>query len=138
MPREESVRVSTDEIRRTLEALDRRRIQNSARETQRTFPSNVPNSSTSQTAGQRRQELVRVPHEEILRMLQHLDRQHAEDRARQRTEEAEQIRRPTTPNPLYRLPQTLSSPKRPRAQEALPTPPATQQNRSPKRPGEIS
>ncbi|KAJ3454648.1 hypothetical protein MRS44_013248 [Fusarium solani] len=132
-PPQRGFRVSTDEIRRTLEALDRRRIQNSARETQRTSPSNVPNSSTFQTAAQRRQELVRVPHEEILRMLQHLDRQHAEDRARLRAEEAEQIRRPTTPNRLYRPPHTLSSPKRPRAQEALPTPLATQQNRSPKR-----
>ncbi|KAH7118140.1 hypothetical protein B0J13DRAFT_201943, partial [Dactylonectria estremocensis] len=122
MPRQEPVRVPTDEIRRTLEDLDRRRTQNSARGRQGNSQSTVPNCSTSQKAAKRRQELIRVPHDEILRMLHHLDRQHAEDRARQRAGETDQIHRPTTP-----------SPKRLREQEALPTPPPTQPSRPPKR-----
>ncbi|EWY79571.1 hypothetical protein FOYG_17265 [Fusarium oxysporum NRRL 32931] len=122
MPRQEPVRVPTDEIRRTLEDLDRRRTQNSARGRQGNSQSTVPNCSTSQKAAQRRQELIRVPHDEILRMLHHLDRQHAEDRARQRAGGTDRIHRPTTP-----------SPKRPREQEALPTPPPTQPSRPPKR-----
>jgi hypothetical protein len=142
MPRQESVKVPIDDIRRTLEDLDRQRTQNRARGRQGASQSTVPNSLTSQRAVHRRQEPVgvnldeatlrallrprrepvRVPHDEILRMLQHLDRQHAEERARQRAGGTEQIQRPTT-----------SSPKRPREQEALPTPPPTQLHRSPKR-----
>ncbi|KAH6959941.1 hypothetical protein BKA56DRAFT_623980 [Ilyonectria sp. MPI-CAGE-AT-0026] len=153
MPRQESVKVPIDDIRRTLEDLDRQRTQNRARGRQGASQSTVPNSLTSQRAVHRRQEPVRVPpddatlqallepqkepvrvpHEEILRMLDHLDRQRAEDRARQRAGKTEQIERPTTPNRLYRPPQTLPSSKRHREQEALPAPSPTQLHRSPKR-----
>ncbi|KAG6996878.1 ATP-dependent DNA helicase pfh1 [Fusarium oxysporum f. sp. conglutinans] len=153
MPRQEPVRVPIDDIRRTLEDLDRQRTQNRARGRQGASQSTVPNSLTCQRAVHRRQELVRVhpddatlqalleprrepvrvPHAEILRMLDHLDRQRAEDRARRRAGETEQVERPTTPNRLYRPPQTFPSSKRHREQGALPAPPPTQLNRSPKR-----
>jgi len=80
-----------------------------------------------------RRERVRVPHEEILRMLDHLDRQRAEDRARQRAGETEQEALPAPPPT-----QLNRSPKRPRSMgETLPTPPSTQPNRAAKRPRPI-
>ncbi|KAJ3455137.1 hypothetical protein MRS44_013737 [Fusarium solani] len=153
MPRQEPVRVPIDDIRRTLEDLDRRRTQNRARGRRGASQSTVPNSLASQRAVHRRQELVRVhpddatlqalaeprrepvrvPHAEILRMLDHLDRQRAEDRARQRAGETEQVERPTTPNRLCRPPQIFPSSKRHREEEeTLPTPPNTQPNHAPK------
>ncbi|EXK76606.1 hypothetical protein FOQG_18659 [Fusarium oxysporum f. sp. raphani 54005] len=142
MPRQDPVRVPIDEIRRTWEDLDRQHTQNKARGSQGTSQSTVPNSLASQRAVHRPQGPVRVhfddatlqgllepqrgrvsvPHEEILRMLDHLDRQRAEDRARQRAGESARIHRLTTP-----------SPEGPREQKALPTPPATQPGRPPKR-----
>ncbi|KAL6406099.1 hypothetical protein AUP68_10662 [Ilyonectria robusta] len=161
MPRQEPVRVPIDEIPRTWEDLDGQRTQNRARGSQKTSQSTVPNSLASQRAVHRpqgplsvhfddatlqdllklrrelvrvpheeilrvlailepRREPVRVPHEEILRMLDHLDRQRAEDRARQMAGETTQLN---------------SSPKRPRPMgETLPYPPNTQPNRAPKRP----
>ncbi|KAM4067799.1 PIF1-like helicase [Hirsutella rhossiliensis] len=60
MPREQAATVSPEALRRTSEGLE------------------------SQTTFQRRPQLVRVPHDEILRLLQDMDRQRAEDRARRR------------------------------------------------------
>ncbi|KAH8648122.1 hypothetical protein BGZ61DRAFT_542450 [Ilyonectria robusta] len=123
MPRQEPVRVPIDEIPRTWEDLDGQRTQNRARGSQGASQSTVPNSLASQRAVHRpqgplsihfddatlqdllklrrelvrvpheeilrmlallepRREPVRVPHEEILRMLDHLDRHRAKDRAR--------------------------------------------------------
>ncbi|KAH6949719.1 hypothetical protein BKA56DRAFT_714777, partial [Ilyonectria sp. MPI-CAGE-AT-0026] len=76
------VRVPINKIRRILEDLD------------------WQNSLASQRAPRR--EPVRVPYKEILYMLDHLDRQRAKDRARQKAGETEQIERPSTPNRLPR------------------------------------
>ncbi|EXM12957.1 hypothetical protein FOTG_18573 [Fusarium oxysporum f. sp. vasinfectum 25433] len=62
-----------------------------------------PDDATLQALLEPRREPVRVPHAEILRMLDHLDRQRAEDRARRRAGETEQVERPTTPNRLERF-----------------------------------
>ncbi|KND86411.1 hypothetical protein TOPH_08969 [Tolypocladium ophioglossoides CBS 100239] len=102
MPRRQAAPVSPEEVRRTLTDL----------ESQRTY--------------QRRPQLVRVPHDEILRVLQDMDRQRAEDRTRRREAQYQytpHVQSPATP-----------SPKRPREEEAPPTPPPTQPKRSPKRP----
>ncbi|KAM4063632.1 hypothetical protein HRG_014069 [Hirsutella rhossiliensis] len=56
MPREQTARVSPEEVRRTLKDLQ----------------------------SQRRPQPVRVPNDEILRVLQDMDRQRAEDRTRRR------------------------------------------------------
>ncbi|KAI8649770.1 ATP-dependent DNA helicase [Fusarium keratoplasticum] len=160
MPRQEPVRVPIDEIPRTWEDLDGQCTQNRARGSRETSQSTVPNSLASQRGVhcpqgplsvhfddatlrdllklrrelvrvpheeilrmlallEPRREPIRVPHEEILRMLDRMDRQRAEDRA-------------PPPTQLNR------SPKRRRSMgEILPTPPPTQLNRSPKRPRPI-
>ncbi|KAM4066546.1 hypothetical protein HRG_012108 [Hirsutella rhossiliensis] len=58
MPREQPVTVSPEEVRRTLGDLE------------------------SHRSRRRRSPLVRVPHDEILRVLQDIDRQRAKDRTR--------------------------------------------------------
>ncbi|KJZ70316.1 hypothetical protein HIM_10284 [Hirsutella minnesotensis 3608] len=60
MPREQAATVSPEALRRTSEGLE------------------------SQTTSHRRPQLVRVPNDEILRLLQDMDRQGAEDRTRRR------------------------------------------------------
>ncbi|KAH7112672.1 hypothetical protein EDB81DRAFT_312081 [Dactylonectria macrodidyma] len=134
MPRQEPVRVPIDEIRRTLEDLDRQNSLASQRAVHRPQGSARVHfdDATLQALLEPRREPVRVPHEEILRMLDHMDRQRAKHRARQKARETEHIERPSSPNRLYRAPQTFPSPERHGEQEARPTPPATQPDRPPK------
>ncbi|KAH6883475.1 hypothetical protein B0T10DRAFT_138738 [Thelonectria olida] len=71
MPRQEKVRVPIDEIRRTLEDLDGRRIQNRAR-----GGSGPPRQNTRRA----RQEPVRVSPDEVRRTLEDLERRNARGR----------------------------------------------------------
>ncbi|KAM4063613.1 PIF1 protein [Hirsutella rhossiliensis] len=74
MPREQTARVSPEEVRRTLKDLQ----------------------------SQRRPQPVRVPNDEILRVLQDMDRQRAEDRTRRREAQyryTAHTQPPTTPSP---------------------------------------
>ncbi|KJZ67958.1 hypothetical protein HIM_12652 [Hirsutella minnesotensis 3608] len=112
MPREHPATVSPEEVRRTLRDLESRR--------------SYQRRSYQRRSYQRRSQTVRVPHDEILRALHDMDRQRAQDRARRREAQyqyAADTQPPATP-----------SPKRPREEQALPTPPPTQPRRSPKRP----
>ncbi|KJZ68725.1 hypothetical protein HIM_11877 [Hirsutella minnesotensis 3608] len=105
MPREHPATVSPEEVRRTLRDLESRR-------------------SYQRRSYQRQSQTVRVPHDEILRVLHDMDRQRAEDRTRRREAQyqyAAHTQPPATPS------------KRPREEQALPTPPPTQPRRSPKR-----
>ncbi|KAM4063405.1 hypothetical protein HRG_013929 [Hirsutella rhossiliensis] len=63
MPREHPVKISPEEVRRTLGDLESQRSQQ-RRSYQRPSP------------------LIRVPHDEILRVLHDMDRQRAEERSR--------------------------------------------------------
>ncbi|KAH6973335.1 hypothetical protein EDB80DRAFT_693367 [Ilyonectria destructans] len=90
MPRPEPVKVPLEEIRRTLEDLDRQRARDRAqRGFETTQPRNRPGGAfVDETAIQvlrnSSQEPVRAPLDEIRRTLSDLDRQHVEERARGR------------------------------------------------------
>ncbi|KAJ4177997.1 hypothetical protein NW767_014967, partial [Fusarium falciforme] len=92
MPRPEPVRVPLEEIRRTLEDLDRQRARDRAqRGFEATQPRNRPgrafvDETAIQALRKSPQEPVRVPLDEIRRTLSDLDRQHVEERARRREE----------------------------------------------------
>ncbi|CAH0024849.1 unnamed protein product [Clonostachys rhizophaga] len=94
MPREKSVRVPIDEIRRTLEDLDGRRTGNGAGGRSGPPYSIVPNSSAYQSTHRLRQEPVRVPLDEIRTTLEDLDRRHAERCTLRRQESQETETRP--------------------------------------------
>ncbi|KAH8755010.1 hypothetical protein F5883DRAFT_526554 [Diaporthe sp. PMI_573] len=90
MPRPEPVKVPLDEIRRTLEDLDRQRARDRAqRDFEATQPRTRPgrvfiDETTIQALRKSAREPVRVPLDEIRRTLSDLDRQHEEERARRR------------------------------------------------------
>ncbi|KJZ70576.1 hypothetical protein HIM_10044 [Hirsutella minnesotensis 3608] len=107
MPREHPATVSPEEVRRTLRDLESRR-------------------SYQRRSYQRQSQTVRVPHDEILRVLHDMDRQRAEDRTRRREAQYQYA--------AHTQPPATPSPKRPREEQALLTPPPTQPRRSPKRP----
>ncbi|KJZ70132.1 hypothetical protein HIM_10473 [Hirsutella minnesotensis 3608] len=108
MPREHPATVSPEEVRRTLGVLESQR-------------------SYRRRSCQRPSPLVRVPHDEILRLLHDMDRQRAEDRSRRREAQYQYTplpQPPATPSPR---------PKRPREEQAPPTPPSTQPTRPTRR-----
>ncbi|KAH6869796.1 hypothetical protein B0T10DRAFT_467016 [Thelonectria olida] len=76
-PRQEPVKVPLDEVRRTLEDLDRRHAKGRTPRRQ---------GESQQTEAKPREEPVRVPLDEIRQRLDDLDRQHAETQARGRQE----------------------------------------------------
>ncbi|RSL79906.1 hypothetical protein CEP52_017463 [Fusarium oligoseptatum] len=90
MPREEPVRVSIDEIRRTLGDLDRRRTRNGAGGRSRPPHSIIPGSPAYQNTHQPRQQRIRVPLDEVQRTLEDLDRRHARGRTPRRHGESQQ------------------------------------------------
>ncbi|KAH8661806.1 hypothetical protein BGZ61DRAFT_593621 [Ilyonectria robusta] len=90
MPREEPVRVPIDEIRRMLEELDRRRTRNGAGGRSGPPHSIIPSSLAYQNTHQPRQELVRVPLDEVQHTLEDLDRRHARGRTPRRHGESQQ------------------------------------------------
>lgn len=92
MPRPELVKVPLEEIRRTIEDLDRQRARDRAQQDfEAAQPRNRPDrvfadETTIQAPRKSPQEPIRVPLDEIRRTLSNLDRQHAEETARRREE----------------------------------------------------
>lgn len=84
MPRQEPVRVPVDEIRRTLEALDGRRIQNRAGGGLAPPRSPPPASVPRQNLRQGRQQPVRVSPDDVRRTMEELERRNARGRPLQR------------------------------------------------------
>ncbi|KAJ3572625.1 hypothetical protein NPX13_g4988 [Xylaria arbuscula] len=90
MSRREPVRVPIDEIRRTLESLDRQHARNGAQRRRGTPQTIMTNSVAPQTPGQRPREPTRIPLEEVRRTLADWKRQRADERALQRCEAFQQ------------------------------------------------
>jgi hypothetical protein len=89
MPRQEPVRVPMDEIRRLVEDLDGRRIQDGRRQTPGRSYSIASSSRAHQGTHRPRQETVRVPLDEVRRTVDHLDRRRAQERTRRRQGESQ-------------------------------------------------
>ncbi|KAL6405949.1 transposase [Ilyonectria robusta] len=145
MPREEPVRVSIDEIRRTLEDLDRRhargRTPRRHGESQQTGakPREEPRAEDRGHRPQAvtRRNTVTVPEDELKRTIAAITQQHAEERLRARAarlraeeeaseldhqgaEEALQTQPPATPERIFRAPQVPSPQNRQRNQPPPP------------------
>ncbi|KAJ4219832.1 hypothetical protein NW757_014541, partial [Fusarium falciforme] len=123
MPRAEPVKVPLEEIRRTLEDLDRQRARDRSRRVpEATQPRDdesreLVDEATLQALREASQEPVRVPLDEIRRTMYDLDRQHAEERAHRREGNRSRVRNGKALVPLEEIVRTIDVLDRQNAEE---------------------
>ncbi|RMI96045.1 hypothetical protein CDV36_016358, partial [Fusarium kuroshium] len=115
-PRQEPVRVTLDEIRRTLEDLDRQHAETLARRRQKPSRSTIARQLASQTRTQSEQQPIRVRPGEVAHAWDDIQRQRAEERDRRAQAVA---RRNTVTVPEDELRRTMAAITQRHAEERL-------------------